>query len=136
MNNPLQKLQTIPVKPLEYRIHIALLGLVGLAGLFSTVKVNNTISAWNSHRESTAAHQAQITAIENRADIAQAAIDNKVNQYDSVSLGWYTCDPEDEPVFITTPYVDDKYLEVSDANDRIIGYLKYGVFTFQPENCN
>ena len=123
------------IQPLEYRVHMALLFCISLAGLFSTVKVNNTISAWNDQRESSAAHQAQIKAIENRADIAQAAIDNKVDQYDSVNLGWYTCDPEDEPVFITTAFVDDKYLEVSDANDRIIGYLEYGAFTFQPNNC-
>ncbi|MEM7066780.1 MAG: hypothetical protein AAF572_26890 [Cyanobacteria bacterium P01_B01_bin.77] len=134
--NSLQKVQGIPVKPLEYRVHIALLGVISLAGLFSTVKVNNTISAWNAQRAVNTAHQAQIKAIENRADIAQAAIDNKVNQYDSVSLGWYICDPADEPVFITTPYVDDPYLEVSDANDRIIGHLKYGAFTFQPQNCH
>lgn len=76
------------IKPLEYRVHMALLACISLAGLFSTVKVNNTISAWNNQRDANAVHQAQIKAIENRADIAQAAIDNKVNQYDSVSLGW------------------------------------------------
>lgn len=134
--NPLQKIQGIPVKPLEYRIHIALLGILGVAGLFSTLKVNTTITAWNAQRADSTAHQAQIKAIEKRADIAQAAIDNKVDQYDSVGLGWYVCDPDDEPVFITTPYLDDTYLDVSDANDRIIGHLEYGRFTFQPENCN
>lgn len=133
---PLRKIQGIPVRPLEYRVHIVLLGALGLAGLFSTLKVNNTINAWNVQRAKDAVHQAQIKAIEDRAGIAQAAIDNKVNQYDSVSLGWYICDPDDEPVFITTPYVDDEYLEVSDANDRIIGHLKYGAFTFQPQNCH
>ncbi|MEM7064622.1 MAG: hypothetical protein AAF572_15850 [Cyanobacteria bacterium P01_B01_bin.77] len=124
------------IKPLEYRVHMALLGCISLAGLFSTVKVNNTISAWNAQRKSSVAHQAQIKAIENRADIAQAAIDNKVDQYDSVNLGWYTCEPKNEPVFVTTAFVDDKFLDVSDANDRIIGYLEYGAFTFQPQNCN
>lgn len=134
--DPIQKLQSIPVKPLEYRLHMALLAVISLAGVFSTLKVNNTIIAWNTQRESDRAHQAQINTIEKRADIAQAAIDNKVDQYDSVNLGWYTCDPDDEPVFVTTAFVDDKYLEVSDANDRIIGHLKYGQFTFLPANCN
>ena len=124
------------INPLEYRVHMALLACISIAGLFSTVKLNNTISAWNDQRDATAAHQAQIKAIENRADIAQAAIDNNVDQYSSVNLGWYTCDPDNEPVFITTAFVDDNYLEVSDANDRIIGYLEYGTFTFQPENCH
>ena len=133
--DPIQKLQSIPVKPLEYRLHMALLAVISLAGVFSTLKVNNTIIAWNAQRESNRAHQAQINAIEKRADIAQAAIDNKVDQYDSVNLGWYTCNPDDEPVFVTTAFVDDKYLEVSDANDRIIGHLEYGQFTFQPTNC-
>ena len=123
------------IKPLEYRVHMALLACISLAGLFSTVKVNNTISAWNAQRESTIAYQAEIKAIEKRADIAQAAIDNKVDQYSSVSLGWYTCDPDNEPVFVTTPFVDDARLDVSDANDRIIGTLRHGHFTFDPENC-
>ena len=123
------------INPLEYRVHMALLACISLAGLFSTVQVNNTITAWNDQRDANATHKAQITAIENRADIAQAAIDNKVDQYSSVNLGWYTCDPTDEPVFITTAFIDDNYLEVSDANDRIIGYLEYGIFTFQPNNC-
>ena len=123
------------IKPLEYRVHIALLACISLAGLFSTIKVNNTITDWNDQRDANAVHQAQIKDIENRADIAQAAIDNKVDRYNSVNLGWYTCDPTDEPVFVTTAFVDDKYLEVSDANDRIIGYLEYGTFTFKPQNC-
>ena len=109
------------IKPLEYRVHIALLACISLAGLFSTIKVNNTITDWNDQRDANAVHQAQIKDIENRADIAQAAIDNKVDRYNSVNLGWYTCDPTDEPVFVTTAFVDDKYLEVSDANARIIG---------------
>ena len=134
--NPLQKVQGIPVKPLEYRVHIALLGVISLAGLFSTVKVNNTINAWNAQREINTAHQAEINAIEKRADIAQTAIDNNVNRYDSVIIADYICDPDKAPVFITTPYVDDEYLIVADKHDRILGYLEYGRFTFQPQNCN
>ncbi|MEA5464616.1 hypothetical protein [Leptothoe sp. PORK10 BA2] len=123
------------IKPLEYRVHMALLACISLGGLFSTVKINATITAWTAQRDSTQAHQAQITAIENRADIAQAAIDNKVDQYGSVSLGWYTCDPGNEPLFDSTPFVDDPLLEVSDSHDRVIGTLAFGVFYFSPENC-
>ncbi|MFG6097376.1 hypothetical protein SPB21_19075 [Leptothoe sp. ISB3NOV94-8A] len=124
------------IKPLEYRIHMALLFCISLAGLFSTLKVNNTIIAWNAQRENNRAHQAEINAIEQRADIAQTAIDNNVNRYDSVVIADYICDPDNAPVFITTPYVDDEYLVVADQNDRILGYLEYGRFTFQPQNCN
>lgn len=123
------------IKPLEYRVHMMLLACIGLAGLFSTIRLNNTITAWNDQRDGTQAHRAQIQAIEKRAEIAQAAIDNNVDQYSSVSLGWYTCDPENEPVFVTDPFVDDARLDVSDANDRIIGTLRHGIFTFAPENC-
>lgn len=124
------------INPLEYRVHMALLACISIAGLFSTVRLNNTITAWNDQRDANAAHQAQIRAIEERADIAQAAIDNNVNQYDSVSLSWYVCDPNDRPSFGTGPYLDDEHLNVSDANDRIIGYIQYGTFTFLPQNCN
>ena len=62
------------INPLEYRVHMALLACISVAGLFSTVKVNNTITAWNDQRDANATHKAQITAIEKRADIAQAAI--------------------------------------------------------------
>ena len=123
------------IKPLEYRVHMALLACISLAGLFSTVKVNNTISAWNTQRDANAVHKAQINAIEKRADVAQAAIDNNVQQYDSVTIGWYTCNPANPPVFDTAPYVDDPRLEVSDRNDRNIGTLRHGYFTFDPENC-
>ena len=123
------------IKPLEYRVHMALLASIGLAGLFSTVRLNNTITARNDQREHQAAHQAQIKAIEDRADIAQAAIDNNVQQYDSVTISWYVCDPDNPPVFDTAPYIDDGRLEVSDRNDRNIGTLRRGKFTFDPENC-
>ncbi len=123
------------IKPLEYRVHMALLGVVSIAGLFSTARLNHTISDWNASRISAQNHQAQIRAIENRAEIAQAAIDNKVNQYDSVTVGWYICDPDNPPVFDTTPYVDDPRLEVADRNDRNIGTMRYGNFLFDPEYC-
>ena len=123
------------IKPLEYRIHMALLGVVSIAGLFSTTRLNQTISAWDDSRDSNQSHQAQIRAIEERAEIAQAAIDNKVNQYDSVAISWYTCDPDNPPVFDTAPYVDDPRLEVADRNDRNIGTMRYGNFLFDPEYC-
>ena len=133
---PLQKIQGIPIKPLEYRIHFCLIFLVSGAGLFATLKLDSTIQQWNAQREGNRTHESDIAAIEKRAEIAQAAIDIKVNRYDSGSLGNYICDPDKTPSFTTRPYVDDAYLEVSDQNDRIIGYLEYGRFTFQPQNCN
>ncbi|MEM9008137.1 MAG: hypothetical protein AAGE59_32095 [Cyanobacteria bacterium P01_F01_bin.86] len=123
------------IKPLEYRVHMALLACISIAGLFSTVRVNNTITAWNDQRDSNAIHRTKLDRIEKRAEVVQAVIDNNVNQYDSVTLSDYICDPDNRPNFNITPYQDIEHLTVADQNNRIIGNLQYGLFYFKPENC-
>lgn len=124
------------VKHIDYRVHSGWLCLLLICGLFSGVKLNATVSRWNAQRGSQQQHREEIAAIERKADLAQAAIDNKVNVYDSVVLTDYSCDPEQAPAFEVAPFVKDQPVKVADQNQRIIGYVDpAGAFVFLPNNC-
>lgn len=127
----------LQVKPLDFRIHSALLLPLAFCGLFSVVKVNNTINSWNMARAEDRAHSQQVAEVERQADLAQSKIENRVNVFDSVTLTDYTCEPDNPPQFEVGPFVDpDRPVNVADMNQRVIGYIEpSGTFVFLSNNC-
>lgn len=132
-----EEARALVVKPLDFRIHSALLIPLAFCGLFSVVKVNNTINAWNMARAEDGAHSRQVAEVERQADLTQSKIDNRVNVFDSVTLTDYTCDPDNPPQFEVGPFIDpDQPVNVADMNQRVIGYIEpSGTFVFLPNNC-
>ena len=78
--------------------------------------------------------------LEAKADGQQAAIDNNVNLYSSVTLTDYICDPATPPRVDSAIFAKpDERVMVADSNQRTIGYIEEtfygGGFIFQPERC-
>lgn len=124
------------IQNLNYRVHGGLLGLLALSGLFSALALNRTFIAWEDSRLSAKGHQQSIKEIERQAEATQAAIDNHINLFDSVTLTDYVCAPESPPEFDTAPFTKDEVVDVADLNQRVIGYIEpNGTFVFLPKNC-
>lgn len=124
------------INPLNYKIHGTILGALILSGGFSFIALNRTFSEWEDSRLSARAHRQEIVGVERDAEQTQAAIDNHINLYDSVTITGYVCDPESAPKFDVAAFVKDEVVDVADQNQRVIGYIEpSGNFVFLPKNC-
>lgn len=136
------------VRPINLSVYGTWGALLLVCGLFSGVKVSDTIALWNSRRASADAHQQDITAIERatertqaeieaKGQIDQAYIDSRVDQFSSVRITNYICDPSRPPQGVDwSAYADEGRQDVTDRTGRIIGYTEGGAFAFIPDNCN
>jgi hypothetical protein len=125
------------IKPLDYRLIGAWLTTLVISGVWSAVPLNNSISALSANRARAAEQGLAIRELERKAQQAQAAIDNNINLYDSVTLTNYVCDPQSPPGFEVAPFVKSELVNVADKNQRLIGYIEpSGTFVFLPNNCN
>jgi hypothetical protein len=127
----------MPVKPINLKFHAAWLLLLAGSGLYACTQVGQTLGLWTAQRQTQIAHQQQVQQIQHQAELTQAAIDNHINLYDSVTLTDYVCDPEAPPSFDAQPFAKpDQLVKVSDRLQRVVGYIDTsGRFHFHPAYC-
>lgn len=129
------------VKPLNYKAHGAVLALGLVMGGYALSQASRVFAVWGDRRGESIALEDDIKATEAEAMRTQAAIDNNINLYDSVTLVSYVCDPAKPPEFEVEPFVKpDVQVRVADKHQRVIGYIapgnSGGQFYFHAGNCN
>lgn len=129
------------VKPLNYKLHGAVLGLSAVMGLYAFTQSSRVFAVWGERKSERIALENDVQAKEDQAMRIQAAIDNNINLFDSVTLSEYTCDPANPPRFNVAAFVQpDQQVKVADQNQRVIGYIAPGntggQFHFHAGNCN
>lgn len=129
------------VKPLNYKLHGVLLGVTVVMGLYAFTQSSRVFAVWGERKSDRIALENDVQAKEDQAMRIQAAIDNNINVFDSVTLTDYTCDPLAPPRFNVAAFVQpDAQVTVADQHQRVIGYITPGnaggQFQFHAGNCD
>lgn len=131
------------IKPVDQKLHLAIMGIGLVAVLVSGIEVNSTLNEWAEYRERKSYQTSKIRRVEDdyevrrqriteQSELAQLAADKNINQYGSITLVDYICSPDSPPDFDFSPLVDpDNTFNVADRNKLIIGQLTpSGAFRF------
>lgn len=138
----------------NYDLNLKLWGsLIGLALLSSALGLyasTQSIARLTGSRAASISQSQQIESLERHTDLerakleaeadrTQAAIDNNINLFSSVTLADYTCDPDSPPTFDSSAFVKTERVNVADRHQRVIGHIQQksygGAFIFEPYRC-